>query len=99
MDVQALGADFYVFSGHKMMGPTGSGVLWGRRELLDAMPPYRGGGSMISNVEYFESKWAPAPQKFEAGTPNIADVIALARAMDYLDDLGRGAIAQHALVR
>ena len=59
------------------------------------MPPYRGGGSMISNVEYFESKWAPVPAKFEAGTPNIGDVIALARAMDYLDDLGREAIAQH----
>ncbi len=95
LDVRRMGCDFLALSGHKMCGPTGVGVLYGRKALLDAMPPYRGGGSMISNVEYFESKWAPAPQKFEAGTPNIADVIALGRAMDYLDDLGREAIAQH----
>jgi cysteine desulfurase/selenocysteine lyase len=95
LDVRAMGCDFLAVSGHKMCGPTGVGLLYGCKALLDAMPPYRGGGSMISNVEYFESKWAPAPQKFEAGTPNIADVIALARAMDYLDDLGREAIAQH----
>ena len=95
LDVRAMGCDFLAVSGHKMCGPTGVGLLYGRQALLDAMPPYRGGGSMISNVEYFESKWAPAPQKFEAGTPNIADVIALARAMDYLDDLGREAIARH----
>jgi cysteine desulfurase/selenocysteine lyase len=95
LDVRAMGCDFLALSGHKMCGPTGVGILYGRKALLDAMPPYRGGGSMISNVEYFESKWAPAPQKFEAGTPNIADVIALARAMDYLDDLGRDAIARH----
>jgi len=95
LDVRAMGCDFLALSGHKMCGPTGVGILYGRKTLLDAMPPYRGGGSMISNVEYFESKWAPAPQKFEAGTPNIADVIGLARAMDYLDDLGREAIAEH----
>ena len=95
IDVRAMDCDFLAVSGHKMCGPTGIGLLYGRKALLEAMPPYRGGGSMISNVEYFESKWAPAPQKFEAGTPNIADVIALARAMDYLDDLGREAIAQH----
>ena len=95
IDVRVLGCYFLAASGHKMCGPTGVGLLYGRKALLEAMPPYRGGGSMISNVEYFESKWAPAPQKFEAGTPNIADVIALARAMDYLDDLGREAIAQH----
>ncbi len=95
LDVRAMGCDFLALSGHKMCGPTGVGLLYGRKALLEAMPPYRGGGSMISNVEYFESKWAPAPQKFEAGTPNIADAIALARAMDYLDDLGREAIAQH----
>jgi cysteine desulfurase/selenocysteine lyase len=95
LDVRAMGCDFLAVSGHKMCGPTGVGLLYGRKALLDAMPPYRGGGSMISNVEYFESKWAPAPAKFEAGTPNIADAIALARAMDYLDDLGREAIARH----
>ena len=95
VDVRAMDCDFLVLSGHKMCGPTGVGILYGRLALLEAMPPYRGGGSMISSVEYFESKWAPAPQKFEAGTPNIADVVGLARAMDYLDDLGREAIAQH----
>jgi cysteine desulfurase/selenocysteine lyase len=95
LDVRALGCDFLALSGHKMCGPTGVGVLYGRQALLEAMPPYRGGGSMISNVEYFESKWAPPPQKFEAGTPNIADVIGLGRALDYLDSLGRAAIAAH----
>jgi cysteine desulfurase/selenocysteine lyase len=95
LDVQAMGCDFLVLSGHKMCGPTGIGILYGRAPLLENMPPYRGGGSMISSVAYFESKWAPAPAKFEAGTPNIADAIALGRAMDYLDDLGREAIAEH----
>jgi cysteine desulfurase/selenocysteine lyase len=95
LDVQAMGCDFLALSGHKMCGPTGIGVLYGRAPLLDQMPPYRGGGSMISSVEYFESKWAPAPAKFEAGTPNIADAIALGVAMDYLDTLGREAIARH----
>jgi cysteine desulfurase/selenocysteine lyase len=95
VDVRALGCDFLALSGHKMCGPTGIGVLYGRQALLDAMPPWRGGGSMISNVEYHESRWAPAPQRFEAGTPNIADAIALAHAMDYLDTLGRDAIARH----
>jgi cysteine desulfurase/selenocysteine lyase len=95
VDVRAMGCDFLAVSGHKMCGPTGVGLLYARAPLLEQMPPYRGGGSMISSVEYFESKWAPAPAKFEAGTPNIADAIALGRAMDYLDDLGRAAIAQH----
>ena len=95
IDVKQMGCDFLVLSGHKMCGPTGIGILYGREALLQAMPPYRGGGSMISSVDYFESKWAPSPAKFEAGTPNIADAIALARAMDYLDELGREAIAQH----
>jgi cysteine desulfurase/selenocysteine lyase len=95
LDVQAMGCDFLAVSGHKMCGPTGIGLLYGRAELLEAMPPYRGGGSMISSVDYFESKWAPSPAKFEAGTPNIADAIALGVAMDYLDGIGREAIARH----
>ncbi|HET7537182.1 MAG TPA: cysteine desulfurase [Candidatus Didemnitutus sp.] len=95
LDVQAIGCDFLALSGHKMCGPTGIGILYGRAPLLDNMPPYRGGGSMISSVTYEESKWAPSPAKFEAGTPNIADAIGLGVAMDYLDGLGREAIAQH----
>lgn len=95
LDVQAMGCDFLALSGHKMCGPTGIGILYGRAALLEAMPPYRGGGSMISSVDYFESKWAPSPAKFEAGTPNIADAIALGVAMDYLDAIGREAIARH----
>ena len=95
VDVRAMGCDFLAFSGHKMCGPTGIGVLYGRAELLAAMPPYRGGGSMISSVDWQESKWAPSPARFEAGTPNIADAIGLAAAMDYLDALGREAIARH----
>jgi cysteine desulfurase/selenocysteine lyase len=95
LDVRALGCDFLAFSGHKMAGPTGIGVLYGRRALLDAMPPYQSGGGMISVVEYSGSKWKPAPERFEAGTPNVADAVALATAMDYLDGLGRDAIAAH----
>ena len=95
VDVRALGCDFYAFSGHKMAGVTGIGALYGRRALLDAMPPWQGGGGMISNVEFFESRWKPAPERFEAGTPNFADAVALGAACDYLDSLGRAAIAQH----
>jgi cysteine desulfurase/selenocysteine lyase len=95
VDVRALGCDFYAFSGHKMAGVTGIGALYGRRALLDAMPPYQGGGGMISVVEYNESKWKPSPERFEAGTPNFADAVALGAACDYLDALGRAAIAQH----
>ena len=95
LDVQDLGCDFLAFSGHKMAGPTGIGVLFGRRELLDVMPPWQGGGGMISVVEYSGSKWKPSPERFEAGTPNVADAIGLHAAMDYLDQLGRPAISAH----
>jgi cysteine desulfurase/selenocysteine lyase len=93
--VRAIGCDFFAFSGHKMAGPTGIGALYGRRALLDAMPPYEGGGGMISVVEYFGSKWKPSPERFEAGTPNFADAVALGAACDYLDGVGRPAIAEH----
>ncbi len=95
VDVRAIGCDFYAFSGHKMAGVTGIGALYGRRALLDAMPPYQGGGGMISVVNFQESKWKPTPERFEAGTPNFADAVALGAACDYLDSLGREAIAKH----
>lgn len=95
LDVRAIGCDFLAFSGHKMCGPTGIGVLYGRRALLDAMPPWHGGGGMIENVEFSGSTWKPAPERFEAGTPNIADAIALAAACDYLDTVGLSAVAEH----
>jgi cysteine desulfurase / selenocysteine lyase len=95
IDVQEIGCDFLVFSGHKMCGPTGIGVLYGRREVLEHMPPYQGGGEMILNVEYQRSTWKPAPHRFEAGTPDISGVVGLHAAMDYLDKIGRHHIAQH----
>jgi cysteine desulfurase/selenocysteine lyase len=95
IDVQALGCDFLAFSGHKMCGPTGIGVLYGRKQLLDHMPPWRGGGGMIENVEFSGSTFKPAPERFEAGTPDIAGAIGLAAACDYLDALGRPAISAH----
>jgi cysteine desulfurase/selenocysteine lyase len=95
VDVQALGCDFLAFSGHKMAGPTGIGVLYGRRQLLDAMPPWKSGGGMISMVDFFESRWKPAPERFEAGTPNVADAVALGAAMDFVDQLGRADIDAH----
>ncbi len=95
VDVQEIGCDFLAFSGHKMCGPTGIGVLYGRQELLEAMPPYQGGGEMILSVEYQRSTWKHAPHKFEAGTPDISGAIGLHAAMDYLDKIGRARIAQH----
>jgi cysteine desulfurase/selenocysteine lyase len=95
VDVQALGCDFYAFSGHKMAGPTGIGALYGRRALLDAMPPYQGGGGMIAQVDYFTARWKPSPERFEAGTPNFGDAVGLAAACDYLDGLDRTKIAEH----
>lgn len=95
VDVQALGADFYAISGHKMLAPMGIGMLWGRRELLDAMPPYHGGGEMIDRVDYNASTYAKLPHKFEAGTPNAGGAIGLAAAMEFLNQLGHEKIAQH----
>lgn len=94
VDVQALDADFMVFSGHKMGGP-GVGVLWGRRELLEAMPPFLYGGDMIIRVKREDSQWNVLPYKFEAGTPPIAEVVGLAAAINYLDDLGMDAVHDH----
>ena len=88
IDVQALGVDFYAFSGHKAYGPTGIGALWGRAELLEAMPPWHGGGEMIKSVTFEKSTYAEIPHKFEAGTPNIADTIGLGAAIEYLHEIG-----------
>jgi cysteine desulfurase/selenocysteine lyase len=95
VDVQALGADFYCFTGHKLYGPTGIGVLWGRRELLEAMPPFLGGGDMISTVSYERSTWADVPHKFEAGTPAIIEGIGLNAAIEFVESIGYPAIAAH----
>ena len=95
VDVQALDCDFYAVSGHKMCGPMGIGVLWGRAALLDAMPPYQGGGEMIDQVHPEASTWAKVPHKFEAGTPDVAAAVALAAAADYLDGLGHDAMHAH----
>ena len=95
VDVQHLNCDFYAFSGHKMYGPTGIGVLWGRAELLDEMYPYQGGGEMIYYVTFTRTEYAPIPQKFEAGTPNIAGAIGLGAAIDYLRALDLEAIANY----
>jgi cysteine desulfurase/selenocysteine lyase len=95
VDVQAMGADFYAFSGHKMCGPTGVGVLWGRRALLDGMEPWQGGGEMNEFVERDMSTWAHLPHKFEAGTPNIAGAVGMGAAIDFLGTLDMDAVAQH----
>ena len=95
VDVQALNCDFYAFSGHKMFGPTGTGVLYGKRALLDAMPPYQGGGEMILTVAFDRTTFNALPYKFEAGTPNITGMIGLGSAIDYLERLDFGALAAH----
>ncbi|MFW6193212.1 MAG: aminotransferase class V-fold PLP-dependent enzyme [Gemmatimonadota bacterium] len=94
-DVGGIGCDFYAFSGHKMCGPTGIGGLWARRGLLERMPPYQGGGEMISRVTVDGSTWADVPQKFEAGTPNIAGAVGLGAAVEYLRDVGMERIRAH----
>lgn len=95
VDLSALGADFYACSGHKMCGPMGSGVLYGRRELLEAMPPFLGGGDMIRKVELSGSSWADLPAKFEAGTPSVADAVGLGAACEYLTSLGMERLTEH----
>lgn len=95
IDVQALDADFYVFSAHKLYGPTGMGVLYGKKAILEAMPPYRGGGEMIKEVTFEKTTYNDLPYKFEAGTPNIADVIAVKTALEYLETLGKTNVAAY----
>jgi cysteine desulfurase/selenocysteine lyase len=95
VDVAALDCDFYVFSGHKLYGPTGIGVLWARGEIFDAMPPWQGGGAMIDKVTFEKTTYAPPPARFEAGTPHVVGVIGLHAAIDYVDAIGLDAIAAH----
>jgi cysteine desulfurase / selenocysteine lyase len=95
IDVQTLDADFYAFSAHKLFGPTGMGVLYGKLDLLNAMPPYRGGGEMIKEVTFEKTTYNELPYKFEAGTPNIADVVAVKFAIDYINELGKENIAAY----
>ena len=101
VDVQALDCDFYVFSGHKLYGPTGIGVFWARSEILEAMPPWQGGGAMIDKVSFERTTFLPPPARFEAGTPHVVGVIGLHAAIDYVEGIGLDAIAAHeaALVR
>ena len=95
VDVQALGCDFFIFSAHKAYGPTGIGVLWGRRELLAAMPPYQGGGEMIRSVSFEKTEYAEPPHRFEAGTPHISGALGLETALEYLSGVGMEAVARH----
>ena len=95
VDVQRLGCDFLAFSGHKVLGPTGVGVLWGRKELLDAMPPFLTGGSMIETVTMESATYLPAPKRFEAGVPNMAQAVGLAAAIDYIDSVSLDLIHEH----
>lgn len=95
VDVRGIGADFYAFSSHKMYGPTATGILYGRRELLEAMPPYQGGGEMIGHVSFGGTTWADLPYKFEAGTPDFVGAAALKEAIEYMERIGIDAIAAH----
>ena len=95
VDLASLGCDFFAFSGHKMLGPTGVGILWVRRDILDSMQPFHGGGDMIREVHKYETTWNDLPYKFEAGTPNIADVIGLGAAIDYLTRIGMDNVRMH----
>lgn len=95
VDIEKLGCDFFAFSGHKMLGPTGIGVLWVRKSVLQTMSPFHGGGDMIREVHKYETTWNDLPYKFEAGTPNIADVVGFGAAIDYLTKLGMGNVREH----
>jgi cysteine desulfurase/selenocysteine lyase len=95
VDVQELDADFYVFSGHKLYGPTGTGILYGKRDILKDMPPYQGGGDMIASVTFEKTTYKDPPHRFEAGTPAITEVIGLGAAIDYISAIGLTRIAQH----
>src|SRR5204862_4277736 len=95
LDVQEIGCDFFVFSGHKMCGPTGIGVLYGRAEALEPMPPWHGGGEMIVSVTLEKSTFKKSPHRLEAGTPNVAGAIGLAAAIDYIQRIGRSALVEH----
>ena len=95
VDIAAIGCDFYAFSGHKMLAPTGSGALWGRRELLEAMPPFLAGGEMIREVHLRRSEFNEIPWKFEAGTPDISGAVGFGAAADYLRDLGMDNVREH----
>jgi cysteine desulfurase/selenocysteine lyase len=95
VDVKKLGADFLAFSSHKMLGPTGIGVLWGRKDALEEMEPFEGGGEMIADVTLHDATWAPIPHRFEAGTPPIIEAVGLHAAIDYLDDIGMDVVLDH----
>src|SRR6185312_11289323 len=95
IDVQEMDCDFFAFSGHKVYGPTGVGVLYGKKEFLESMPPFMGGGEMIKEVTFEKTTYADLPYKFEAGTPNIADTVALKSALDFITETGKDAIRKH----
>src|SRR6185437_3169643 len=95
VDVRAIGCDFYAFSGHKVYGPSGIGVLYGRYEALDAIPPWETGGGMITSVEYAHTEFQDPPHRFEAGTPDIAGAVGLGKALGFVESLGRAQIREH----